>query len=373
MKVLQLVKTSVGATWAYRQMRELVNLGIEVHVALPNDGSLIKQYERAGIVIHPIDYSLKNYFKTAKRLRKIVKEVKPDIIHSHFVLTTTIMRLALRKSTIPRVFQVPGPLHLESFVFRNVELLLSQKNDYWIGSCNWTNQRYLKSGVSEERLFLSYYGTDLEFIKKQKGILKATLGLDKDAFVVGMVAYMYAPKKYLGQKRGLKGHEDFIDALSLLLDKYDNLYGVCIGGAWNNAVSYEKQIIDYAKKKCGDRMVFLGSRNDVPALYGDMDLVVHPSHSENLGGAAESLLLEVPTIASNVGGFPDIVINNKTGLLVNPKVPRELASSIEKFIRKSVDIEFFKKEGLLLTKDMLNVKNNAKEIESVYIRIVNAK
>ena len=370
MKVLHLVKTSVGAIWAYRQMRELANLEVEVHVALPSNGPLLKQYESAGIYIHSIDYDLKTFFKTAKRLRQIVEEVKPDIIHSHFVLTTIFMRLTLRKYNIPRIFQVPGPLHLENFVFRNIDLILSQKNDHWIGSCNWTVQKYLQSGISKERLFLSYYGGDSNFIKKQEGILKATLGLDKNAFVVGMVAYMYAPKRYLGQKRGLKGHEDFIDALALLLNKYPNLYGVCIGGAWDNAISYEKKVINYAKRKCGNRMIFLGNRNDVPALYGDMDLVVHPSHSENLGGAGESLSLEVPTIATNVGGFPDIIIHNKTGLLINPKAPSELASAIEKFINKDVDIELFKKEGLLLINDMPDVRKTAKEILTIYSNIL---
>jgi glycosyltransferase involved in cell wall biosynthesis len=352
-------------------MRELVNLGVEVHVALPIDGTLVKLYESAGIIIHSIDYDLKVYFRTVKCLRRIVKEVKPDVIHSHFVLTTIIMRLALRKFDVPRIFQVPGPLHLESFLFKNLELLLSQKKrDYWIASCNWTNQQYLRSGIPKERLFLSYYGTDLDFIKKQKGTLKTILGLDKNSFVVGMVAYMYAPKRFLCQKRGLKGHEDFIDALALLLNKYHNLYGVCIGGAWDNAYSYEKQIINYSKKKCGDRMLFLGNRNDVPALYGDMDLVVHPSHSENLGGAGESLLLEVPTIASNVGGFPDIIIDNKTGLLIRPKNPHEFACAIEKFINRNVDVDLFKKEGLLLTKNLLDVKNTAKEVFMIYNKIL---
>ena len=48
MKVLQLVKTSVGATWALKQMRELVKLGVEVHVALPTDGLLIEKYKEFG-------------------------------------------------------------------------------------------------------------------------------------------------------------------------------------------------------------------------------------------------------------------------------------------------------------------------------------
>lgn len=119
MKSLHLVKTSTGATWAFRVMRDLVQMGEEVHVAMPVDGILVQQYKDAGIVIHELNYSMKKAMSTMKQIRKVVNEVKPDIIHSHFVLTTLLMRLALRSYNIARVFEVPGPLHLEHTIYRN--------------------------------------------------------------------------------------------------------------------------------------------------------------------------------------------------------------------------------------------------------------
>ena len=77
MIVLQLVKTSIGGNWALRQMIELVKLGVEVHVALPTDGPLINQYVENGIRVHELNYSLKNIFRSAKGLRRIVHEVSP--------------------------------------------------------------------------------------------------------------------------------------------------------------------------------------------------------------------------------------------------------------------------------------------------------
>ncbi|MDD6210899.1 MAG: glycosyltransferase, partial [Bacteroidales bacterium] len=92
MRVLQLIKTSFGAGWALRHVKELVKYGVEVHVALPVDGPLVKKYEEVGAYVHELNYSLKNILGTIKGLRKIVAQVQPDIIHSHFVLTTLIMR-----------------------------------------------------------------------------------------------------------------------------------------------------------------------------------------------------------------------------------------------------------------------------------------
>lgn len=373
MRVLHILKTSVGATWALRQMRELVKLGVEVHAALP-EGPLLPKYREVGVQVYPLqlDFPTRNPQQLPHRisqLRQIVARINPDIIHSHFVGTTLLMRLALgRKHPIPRVFQVPGPLHLEHRLFRQLELGLSGTADYWIGSCTWTCDRYRLSGISRDRVFLSYYGSDLDPLAQSKpGKLRAELRIGDDIKLVGMVAYMYAPKRYLGQSRGLKGHEDLIDALALLKD---DVVGVFIGGAWNNAIAYEQQVRAYAQRRCGDRAIFLGTRSDVAELYPDFAVAVHPSHSENVGGAVESLLLGVPTIASNVGGFPDLVIDNQTGWLVSPKNPAELAKAIAESLSDPQHSQRLAHEGQKRAQALFDIKQNAREIVDIYTQIL---
>lgn len=373
MIVLHLLKTSTGASWALRQMRELVQMGVEVHVALPKDGKLILDYQKAGVNIHYIEFGIVNIYESSRLLRKIIFDVQPDLIHSHFVLTTLIMRLCLRDIHIPRIFQVPGPLHLENAFFRNLEIGLKQSNDYWVGSCKWTNECYLKSGISYDKVYLSYYGSDIHSFKSYKrGLLKKEmLGLKDSDILVGIVAYMYAPKKYLGQKRGIKGHEDLIDAISILKEKYPNLYCVCIGGAWDNAVKYESSVKEYAQIKANGRIFFTGSIDNVNEVYSDLDCVIHPSHSENLGGAAESLMLGVPTISSDVGGFPDIVIDGETGFLVPSKSPESIAISIEKIINQECDIERITRLGIDRTTELMDIKNTSRSVYDIYKKILN--
>src|SRR5688572_7084190 len=91
--VLHLLKTSVGATWALRQTRELVGLGVRVHVALPPGGPLIGRYEAAGVTVHPINFDPPvrrpwRFGGVRRALAKLVDSVQPDLIHSHFVGTT---------------------------------------------------------------------------------------------------------------------------------------------------------------------------------------------------------------------------------------------------------------------------------------------
>lgn len=366
MKSLHLVKTSTGAVWAFRLMRDLVQLGDEVHVAMPLDGTLIQQYKDAGIIIHELNYSMKSALGTMRQLRKVVDEVNPDIVHSHFVVTTLLMRLALRSYRVARVFEVPGPLHLEHFIYRKADIWTAQKKkDFWIPTCGWSLNKYKENGIGEDRLFLTYYGGDIVDREYKKGLLREELELSDKDIIVGMVAYMYAPKKYLGEKRGLKGHEDLIDAVSLIQDKYPNLHLVIIGGAWAGAVKYEQKVIEYGKKKVRN-IHFLGTRTNVPDLYQDFNMVVHPSHSENLGGAGESLQLAVPTIATNVGGFPDIVIPGKTGYLVPPFSPRSIADAIEQNIANPEEGRKFAKQGKELLHEMLSAKTTSKDVHKFY-------
>ncbi len=377
MKVLHLLKTSVGATWALRQMRELVKNGVEVHAAMPSGGPLVEQCLLAGIKVHcqQADLPVRSPWlckRTLNSFRQLVAAVNPDIIHSHFVGTTLTMRLALGKHhNIPRIFQVPGPLHLEHRFFRQAELLTAGPIDYWIGSCRWTCERYQRSGISEDRLFLSYYGVDLDdFEQKPGGKLRCELQLQESDKLVGLVAFMYAPKKFLGQQRGLKGHEDLIDALAICREQDPSIKGVIIGGAWNNAIAYEKQVRLYGQKRCGDSLYFLGTRHDVPDLYPDLDVAVHPSHSENVGGALESLLSCVPTIATNIGGFPDLVRPGQTGWLVPPRQPRVLAEAIMEALACPEEAKRRAENGRKLAKELFDVKQNAMQVLQAYQEIL---
>lgn len=377
MRILHLVKTSAGATWALRQMRELVKLGLEIHVALPPGGRLVSEYEGAGIIVHPLqfDFPIHRVWRCRSvfdSLRRLMAEIKPDIIHSHFVGTTLTMRLALGKThPVPRIFQVPGPLHLEHPFFRQAEIFLSGNPDYWIGSCRWTCKRYRQSGVSNDRLFLSYYGTDVDnFSGRTPGKLRKEFGFDAASKVIGMVAYMYPPKRYLGQTRGIKGHEDLIDAIGISLKGEPKIKGVFIGGAWDGARAYERRVRAYGERKCRDRIVFLGTRNDVLELYPDLDVVVHPSRSENVGGAAESLLLAMPTIATNVGGLPDLVKHNETGWLVPPREPNQLAETILMVLEGPAEAREIALKGQVLARSLLDVRQTACQVATIYQKII---
>jgi glycosyltransferase involved in cell wall biosynthesis len=374
MKILHIVKTAIGATWVYHQVRVLHSLGFEIVVALPSaTAGLAPKYQETGATVVPINLDVPTRRPwqipaVLKSCRTLVQNVRPDIIHTHHVGTTLVVRAALGKSSpIPRIFQVPGPLHLENSFFAQLDTALAGSQDHWIAGCRWTQRKYQQLGIPSQRVFLSYPGTDLNlFTCTRENNLRSELRLAPDTPLVGMVCYMYAPKLFLGQTTGLKGHEDFIAAFQIAKKQIPSLSGVIVGGAWNGAAKYEKHLRALGHRACNGSLAFLGTRSDVPALYPDLDLAVVPSHSENLGGAVEPLLSGVPVVATKVGGLPDLVQEGVSGRLVPPRNPQAIAAAMLASLQNPAEAKRLAVSGRKMTRHLFDVGRTAREVAQIY-------
>ena len=374
MKALHLVKTAVGAAWVYHQVRVLCSLGIEVVVALPSaTEGLAPLYQQAGATVVPVKLDFRAHYlwripQVLAACRRLVDEVQPDLIHSHHVGTAFAVRGALGKnSSLPRIFQVPGPLHLEYGAIAAVDTWLAGPQDYWIATCHWTYRKYLELGVKPQQLFLTYAGTNTRaFGHARSGVLRKELGIPEEVPLVGMVAYMYAPVWFLGQKEGLKGHEDFMIALALARKIRPDIRGVIIGGPWGNAGWYERRLRDFGGRVCNGGFSFTGHRSDIPAIYPDLDLAVVPSHSENCGGALEPLLSSVPVVATNVGGLPDLIEDGRTGWLVPPHNPQALATAMLDALRNREEAQRRAIAGRQRAEQLFDIEKVGAEVAAIY-------
>ncbi len=373
MRVLHVVKTSDGARWAALQAGVLTRAGIEVHVAVPSaEGEAIPVWNQAGAVIHVLDCSLPLqapllFSERARKARSLIARVQPDIIHSHFVTTTMFLRLALgRNHPVPRLFQVPGPLHLEHALYRRVETATAGGSDYWIASSRYTRHLYLAHHVPAERIFLSYYGFRVDRKNSEHAGIRARLALD--GRVVGNINYMYPPKYYLGQIKGLKRHEDVIEALGIACRRREDVVGVLVGGQWGKGRRYEERLRRQAARVAGPRIVFAGKvpHENAADLWQGFDLAVHVPVSENCGGVIEPLLAGVPTIASSVGGLPEVVLDGVTGWLVPPASPAKLGDAIIYALDNEDEARRMALRGQRLVKSMFDVNRTGAEIAAIY-------
>jgi len=145
--------------------------------------------------------------------------------------------------------------------------------------------------------------------------VRQELGLDPDRPVVGLVARL---------DHRAKGHLELLQALSLLKDRH-TVHALIVGGGRRQE---EMQRLA-ASLGLGEVVHFLGNRRDVPDLLAAMDIFVLPSHNEGVSLAVlEAMAAGLPVIVSEVGGLPEIVRHEETGLLIPPKDPEALAQSL---------------------------------------------
>ena len=376
MKVLHLCKSSRGARWASAQAQVLTRRGIEVHVALPDlEGPVTREWIANGAQVHRIDYMLSPLLPVATissldQLRRLVGFIEPDLIHSHHVKAAIMARLALRgRYPVPRVFQVPGPLHMEKFAFRILELSTATAGDYWIATSRATLSHYLRAGITRERVFLSYAGTENKrFTEQRTGQLRRRLGLADSEFLVGNISYIYGPKWYFMQRVGLKCHEDLIEGISLAAEKDRSIRGVLIGGPWGTDSTYFEKLRRYARKRSGRAVIMPGAFNqeEVASAIWDFDCAAHVPMSENCGGAVEPLLCGIPTITSRIGGLVEMVMDGSTGVTVPVRDPSALSEAIL-YVRHHYRTMCEQAHiGRMLVQTMFDVNRTALEVEEIY-------
>lgn len=377
MKILHLIKTSEGATWAVRLLEEIHKRyeDVSFSVVIPKGGKHFYEYSSFCKNVYEFSYSMDvNLLNSGKEFKQIILNDNPDIIHSWFTQTTLYARLFLRDIKIPRIFQVVGPAHLENTIFRMGDIKSAQKNDYWIATSKYIYNKYKNANIPEENLFLNYAFIDFEKILKAKDQIEPRnfineFDLKANTKIIGTASYIYPPKFY--EKSGVKGHEYLLEAFRLLLKERNDIVLIISGKTFGNDRAYENELRELAKKISPDKIFFTGGFNHIYEVINNFDVFVYLSKSENLGGVYESLLFEIPTISSNRGALPELVLNNETGFNVDPTNYEELVKKIN--ILLDNDLPMNRKRGKDLVMEIFNKDVIIDKTFKIYEKVLNNK
>lgn len=176
-----------------------------------------------------------------------------------------------------------------------------------VANSNAAGRQLIAEGVSSDRIRIIPNGVSL------------------DRFAPRADAGGVATVLTVANLRAEKAHEVLIAAAAQLAPRFPHLRFQIAGDGPRMA---ELQGLA-ATLGVGDRVSFLGHREDVPALLGGADIFVLPSRSEAFpNGAIEAMAAGLPVIASATGGLLDLIDSGRTGLLLPPDDPAALADAI---------------------------------------------
>ncbi len=377
MHILHLVKTSQTAIWVYDLMVAIKEIYPETtfSILLPEGGRYFEKYSTVCTNTYDFDFKLdKQIFKRGKILREIVKQEKPDIIHSWYTQTTLYARLFLYDFKIPRLFEVIGPLHLEFTLYRWFDILSARKLDFWKPTSLCTYNLYLKHGANKEKLFFNYIAVNLqenidEVSQHPIVNLRQKYKIPDNEKIIGTASFMYPPKRF--RKNGVKNHEMLLQVFEQMLKKRNDIYLVIGGSTLNEDKSYENKLKKLASRISEDKIIFTGWVENLGRLITEFDIFVFLSQSENLGGVYESLLYKVPTVASNRGGIPELVINGKTGFTSDLTSIEDIVDKIEKVLDNKNIQEQFKIEGFNRIFEVFDKEKSINNSYEIYKKLLN--
>jgi glycosyltransferase involved in cell wall biosynthesis len=208
------------------------------------------------------------------------------------------------------VFQVPGPLFLETRLLRIIERLLSTLDDFIICGSFYTYAKYLDIGLSESKLSPTAFGVDTRKFtrsmnQEKRRMRRVELGIPEEATVFVMVAYVYPPKSFVFRGRGIKGHETLIEAWGKFSNIEKDVFLVLVGDEWPSGANRYKDFLEarldtYSKPSS---FKWFTGITDSREFYEIADISISPSLSENHGAVLEASCMEVPSVISSAGAL----------------------------------------------------------------------
>lgn len=252
-------------------------------------------------------------------VRRHIAELKPDVVHTHLGSAGFLGSLAARSLGVPAVSSIhaiPGTSDLRARARLKLTAAARRRGAARIITVSEAARRaYLASGLdSPRRVVAIHNGIDVVPEPGTGAAVRRELRLDSDAVVLGMFSAL----------RPEKGHDVAIEALGLLRHRFPKLRMVIAGdGPIRGDLSRLAQPF-------GDAIVMTGARFDVMRLLDATDLCLQPSHSDAFPTTLlEAMAASVPVLATDVGGIPEIVVHDRTGVLVAaPPTAGELADAV---------------------------------------------
>lgn len=281
------------------------------------EGWLTLEARRLEVRVHPLKHlvrpirPLRDLLALVEILR-VLRSERPDVLHLHSSKAGILGRLAGRLAGVPRVLFTAHGFSFHQRLSRpalaatvTLERMLAPLADAIVPVSRYDHDRALAFRLcAPERLVVVENGVDTRrFDGKERKKARELLGAADDRLLVGTVARFAFPKD----------HALLLRAVAPLLLERDDLQLVLVGSGPGQGAAVELAL----SLSLGDRVAFLGDREDVPELLAGLDLFVLASRFEAMPMTVlEAMASGLPVVASRVGGVPELVEEGITGLTV---------------------------------------------------------
>jgi glycosyltransferase involved in cell wall biosynthesis len=259
------------------------------------------------------------------RLEKLFRKYKPDIVHSFMFGFDYVVNVAARRSRVPIVissrrqladWKKPRHIRLQKKANPLVDAIVA--NSCAVAAYSSAQEEWPIDGYH-----VIYNGIDATTMQSvvDPEILRKRFRIPEGKKVIGMVANMSPVKDY----------PLFLEAAVEILAKRTDVHFLMVGHG-PGVHSIEKKI---KKMNAQNSITHIKTVSEMPDLFRVFSVSVLTSKVEGLPNVVmEAMAAKVPIVASSVGGIPELIENERSGLLVHTRTPKSFADAIERCLNE---------------------------------------
>ncbi|WP_270606140.1 glycosyltransferase family 4 protein [Bacillus mobilis] len=274
-------------------------------------------------------------------IRRNIKEISPDFIHVNNIPALLYTYLSTMKLNIPIVLQVHDFYSKDKLV-KGIAKFLKNKPHKIIAVSNSVSEDLKSLGFNDTKIEVVHNGISIETKPRElKRNPKIRIGF------VGSIARW-------------KGLHIFLEAAYQLNNMQEDIEFVIVGPFLDEHYRNEIEILG---QKVKSKVRFLGKRTDARELMQTFDVLVHCSieHDPFPTVILEGMHSGCAVIGANCGGVPEMIINNKTGLIHQVGSSDELADCLKKLVINQDFRENISANGYKFAKEYLTGKRFREE------------
>ncbi|HEU4887062.1 MAG TPA: glycosyltransferase family 4 protein [Thermoanaerobaculia bacterium] len=327
MKIFQVLEFNQFNTGSVHQMFQaasgLRERGHEVTIVSRPDPVLAARAAERDVRFHGMPFRHQFDLGTIRRLRQLIREERPDVIHvhkgiAHALAMTASWRIPVGAFVVNRGVSFPLDVW-------NRGKYRSSRVDRVVTVCRQIKDVIVESGrLPEEKVQVVYAGTDVTHFDPAKWDPRAfrrEKGVADDRFVVAQVGV-----------RDWKGWKELIDSVSDVAPQHPEVHLLLIGCRGD---AEKNEVMSYAREVgVADRVTAVEYRTDMPNVFASCDLVVDASWAGTgiTGTVREAMAMQKPVIATNAGGNEELVSSPAVGWLIPMKDRAALTQALREVI-----------------------------------------
>lgn len=322
MKILHIVECA-GGVERYLEMvvPRLAADGIEQEIVCSHSvdtSKLEKSVKKCVVTDMRQTFNSMAVIKIIRQVRNAIKENQPGIVYCHSSFAGVFGRIAALGTKCKVVYNPHGwafnRQKKSDVIFEVIERLLAKCTDRIVCISEAEEQSAVKHRIANERkLSLIPNGIDIDAVRSAVPIERKMLGINEDAFVVGMI----------GRLSTQKAPDVFIRAAKLIHDQIPNSAFIIVGDG------DERESVEGYAKENHLNLVITGWTNEPYRYLKDFDTAMLLSRWEGFGLAVvEYMAAEKNVVATRIDAIPTLIDDKQDGMLVNADDPKDAAEKV---------------------------------------------